>query len=309
MTSMKKLITATVLTGICSCSMFALAEEVYPDHTQRSTESEADTSSADQNPWILETDTTYDLDLDADGTAEAISFQSHMDDSDDQCKAILDLYVNGQQVWSATDENWSYSWRVCQCPLEDGSACLLAASISDNDWTNQTLLLARTEDSFQVLADLSDLSRETEENTDRLLSGWARADSILSADGTSFTVAWYDTLYSAGMMQIPVTYEVTDGTVTQSEDPVSLDESKSWTVWHSFDVLDAPESETLLYQATPGEILHLTGMQLLSGHRWLKCENESEQEGWFMDPEEFISETQEDGNMLFGYFEEAAFAG
>ena len=133
--------------------------------------------------------------------------------------------------------------------------------------------------------------------------------SLSAADETSFTVDWYDTLYSAGILKVPVTYEIADGMVTQSEDITPLNDSQTWTVWHGFDVMDNPENGMPVYRTNSGEVLRLTGLQLVSGHRWIQGQNEQGDTGWFMDPEEFISETLDGDSILYGYFKEAVFAG
>ena len=73
--------------------------------------------------------------------------------------------------------------------------------------------------------------------------------------------------------------------------------------------MNTPENGTPVYQTSAGEVLHLTGLQLVSGRRWIQCQNSSEETGWFMDPEEFISETLDGDSILYGYFKEAVFAG
>ena len=70
-----------------------------------------------------------------------------------------------------------------------------------------------------------------------------------------------------------------------------------------------PGGDTVLFQVSPGETVSLTGLTGVSGQSWIRCRNGQGQEGWFQDPEEYISEPAADGTWMYGYFEEALFAG
>ncbi len=50
------------------------------------------------------------------------------------------------------ERKYSYYWSVSYCTMKDGKTCLLAASVSDNDWTAELLLLSQEdEDSLTIV--------------------------------------------------------------------------------------------------------------------------------------------------------------
>ena len=115
---------------------------VYLGYTGESDGGQTDSGTA----YGLEPDTVYMLDFDGDGTQERFSFSTYTQENDGMSRAVLELSVDGQTVWSVT-ERLELSM-ACQ-PLDGGSAVYLAAcSSSDNDWTSQALLLEYTGDSF-----------------------------------------------------------------------------------------------------------------------------------------------------------------
>ena len=278
---------------------------VYLGYTGESDGGQTDSATA----YGLEPDTDYMLDFDGDGTQERFSFSTYTQENDGMSRAVLELSMNGQTVWSVTDEAWSYQWRVSHWTAEDGSVYLAACSSSDNDWTSQALLLEYTGDSFAPLADLCALTRKSEDTPDNLLSAWARVSGVTAAEGNTVTLTWTETLMSAGIVSVPVTYEITGGQVTQNADPIPLDAQKVWTSGRTFEVMTEPGSDTALFQVSPGETVSLTGLTGVSGQSWIRCRNSQGQEGWFPDPEEPISEIAADGTWVYGYFQESMFAG
>lgn len=278
---------------------------VYLGYTGESDGGQTNSGTA----YGLEPDTVYTLDLDGDGTGESFSFSTYTQENDGMSRAVLELSVDGQRVWSMTEESWSYLWRVSCCPMEDSAVYLTACCSADNDWTSQALLLEYTGDSFRPLADLCSLTRKSEEAPDNLLSAWARVGSVTAAEGNTVTLTWTETLMSTGIVSVPVTYEIAQGQVTQKAAPIPLDEQKVWTSRRSFEVMTEPGGDTVLFQVSPGETVSLTGLTGVSGQSWIRCRNGQGQEGWFQDPEEYISEPAADGTWMYGYFEEALFAG
>lgn len=259
--------------------------------------------------------TIYEMDLDGDGKAEPISYKTYeADDGQGNCQAVLEIYENDTLIWSYTDPAWSYYWSLSRFSLGE-SAYLLAVSSSDNDWTSQTLLLSKPEgnDSFSVLADLSELTRETEKNDGNLLSGWARVGyvGLLSTEENVVTIAWTDTLRSTGNMTVYVDYEISGNSVTQKTPPVKLDETRIWTAWMDFDVYDQPGSETAVYHVSPEDVVSLKELTKVDGKRYLKCVNQDGKEGWFPDSEEYVYQPSDENPDLYyqGYFKECIFAG
>ena len=92
----------------------------------------------------------------------------------------------------------SHFWELANFPLADGSVCLLAVNKSDNDWNPMALVLSLEEggDTLTPLANLTKLTRQSDETPDNLLSSWARIGypAVLSAEENAFTVPWTESL-------------------------------------------------------------------------------------------------------------------
>lgn len=266
--------------------------------------------------YVMEMDKVYELDLEGDGQTEQIYYKTY-ENSDDQgnCNAVLEIYNDGQLFWSYTDQTWSYYWDLSQFILADGATYLLACSHSDNDWTSQALVLSKTaeNDAFTVLADLTDLTRESEEHPDNLLSGWARTGyaGLLSVDENTLTVPWTENTKCTGNIAIYVDYEIADNAVTQLDAPFSLDEERTWTAWYEFDVFEEPGSTTPLFHVAADDVVTLTEITKINDQIYLKCVNSAGQEGWFPDAAEYVyTEAEESPEGFYqGYFKECIFAG
>lgn len=262
--------------------------------------------------YVLEADTVYELDLQGDGTPEEFSFETYVaDEEKSEEKGVMDFYVNGVLAGSITDEDRSYYWKVSQCPLADGNTCLLAASVSDSDWTPHILFLNVAEEGIEVVSDLVSLTRQTEEESDRLLSQWARGYAVSETDGNSFNVKWLEAFRATGNVYVSVTYTLKEGEIVQAEEKGMLEEQQNWTAWQTFDVLcSAEEGAAAAYQVVPGDVVHLSEYIKVNDKAYFKCTNQNGEEGWLPDAESYDSQMTEDGqNILCGYFEEAIYAG
>ena len=202
--------------------------------------------------------------------------------------------------------------------MKDGKTCLLAASVSDNDWTAELLLLSQEdEDSLTIVGDLAELSRKNSETSENFLSGWARFGYVSpSEEENQFTVTWSETLRATGIVEADLTYELTEEGIRLLEPPykiyrLGMDsemnwEEQDWTAISALDVKKEPGSEETAYTVAPEEKVTLLEMTRLDGTTWLLCENADGEQGWLQDPEEFQYD-EESG--LYGYFKEAVFAG
>lgn len=262
--------------------------------------------------YQLEPDTVYHLDFQKDGTEDSFYFQTYTEGKEQgESKGVLKLYLNDAIAADYTQDAWSYSWEVSQCPLSDGTY-LVASCLSDNDWNTNLLLLKEEAENFTVFEDLVPLTRQVENESGKWLSSWARVASMSDTSENTFTVIWYDTLKATGMLDIPVTYAVDGESVSVLEGSCKLDETKEWTAWQSFAVQKeiGTENAETAYQVEPGEIVHLTEYVKADETVYLKCVNENGEEGWLPDAADYISKCSEDGTRFFcGYFEEAVYAG
>lgn len=284
--------------SICiACSSSVFAEEMHPHR--------------------MEPNVEYAVDLDGDGTAENLSYLSYTNEVMDgeilnNSNAVLDLFLDKNPFWSITDEDWSYFWHLFKFELDDGRTYLMASSLSDNDWTNQVLILTKEPgmDEMHVLDDLTSLTRSEGEITENKLGGWARATALESAEGNEFTVRWLLSTMSTGNIELAITYTLENGQITVKDAPITLIEPKEWTSWQNFDVQVSPEDSSIAFHVAPKDKVTLTEFRVYNNHYYLKCQNAAGQEGWIYDPDDIISEMPEGSDIyLMGYFEEAIFAG
>lgn len=269
-------------------------------------------------PYIMLPDHIYEIDLDGDGSTEAISYRSLEDCSEpENPSAVLEIYKDGELFWSYDAPCRSYLWELANFSLADGSARLLAVNKAENDWNPMALVLSLAEesDALTPLADLTKLTRQSDETPDNLLSSWSRIGypAVLSAEGNTFTVPWTETLKATGNLDVRAEYECSGSSVRQKDAPLRLDKQRIWTAWRSFPVYDQPESTETVFQVNPGDTVQLTEYNLVNGNVYLKCVNGAGMEGWFPDPEEFIYQPSPDADnpegFYQGYFKECIFAG
>ena len=98
--------------------------------------------------YVMTEGQEYELDLDGDGKTETISYKdtSVTDEDNGTCQAKAEIYRNGELLFSLESSEYSYYWRLSYCTMKDGKTCLLAASVSDNDWTAELLLLSQEDE-------------------------------------------------------------------------------------------------------------------------------------------------------------------
>lgn len=304
---------ALLFASSCVFASSAAGSESYG----AATEASGSTNVPQVNPYKLEPNVTYDVDLDGDGTTEPLSYLSYTNEGEDSegmyySNAVLDLFIDKDPFWSITDEEWTYNWKVFGFELADGKTYLLALSVSDNDWTNQALVLTKDPgtNEMHILTDLTPLTRSEDAITDNKLGSWSRATALNAASGQDFTVNWMIAAMSTGNISLSITYSITDEGVVLKDSPISLTEIKEWTSWRDFDVQASPEDSAAAFHVSPEEKVTLTEFCVSDNHYYLKCQNEQGQEGWICDPDEIYSEHPEGSDLyLMGYFKEALFAG
>lgn len=277
-------------------------------------------SAEESNPYIMEPDTVYEIDIDNDGAAEQVSYSTWTDEAMVpsefeegmeyvSSQAVLEVYVDSELFWTITEDDWSYIWKLDQFALENGKQYFIASSIADNDYTMQTLLLSSDSETLSVVCDLNDITCESETNSDYLLSSWSRSGNVVDVSGNTFTLNWCDAFMSTGNIVLPVTYVVEEDIVSLTEPPYALDSEALWTAWIDIAVQASPEDETSVFHVAPNETVHLTEMTRYNGSPYFKCVNADGAEGWFKDPDHIVSQEAEDGSYLMGFFLEAVFAG
>lgn len=267
-------------------------------------------SAEEANPYLMQPDMLYEVDLDDDGQPEQISYSTRMNETENTgCQAVFEFYVNSELLWSVTEETQSYYWVLSQFELDDGQHYFLASCITDNDYNLQTLLFTADPISITIIDELTLLTRQSEENPDALLSSWARTSSVSDVSGNTFTLKWYDAFRSTGNTEIPITYTIREGQVASNEGSCPLNAEQIWTAWVDFDVQISPEDAAHAFHVSPEETVRITELVRCSDQIYLKCINENGEEGWFADPENYVSAQNADGTYLMGYFYEAFFAG
>ena len=270
--------------------------------------------------YVMTEGQEYELDLDGDGKTETISYKdtSVTDEDNGNYQAKAEIYRNGELLFSLESSEYSYYWRLSYCTMKDGKTCLLAASVSDNDWTAELLLLSQEdEDSLTIVGDLAELSRKNSETSENFLSGWARFGYVSpSEEENQFTVTWSDTLRATGIVEADLTYELTEAGIQLLEPPYKIyrlgmdgklnGEGQDWTAISALDVKKEPGSEETAYTVQPEETVKLLETTCQDGKIWIFCENSSKEQGWLEDPEEYL---YDESTGCSGCFKEAVFAG
>ena len=270
--------------------------------------------------YVMTEGQEYELDLDGDGKTETIRYKdtSVTDEENGSCQAKSEIYRNGELLFSLESSEYTYYWRFSYCTMKDGKTYLLAASIGDNDWTAELLLLSQEdEDSLTIVGDLAELSRKNDNTSENFLSGWARFGYVSpSEEENQFTVTWSETLNATGIVEADLTYGLTEDGIQLLEPPYKIyrlgmdgelnGEGQDWTAWKELDVKKEPGSGETAYTVAPEEKVTLLEMTKVDGSVWLHCEDADGELGWLQDPEEFQYDEE---NGFCGYFKEAVFAG
>ena len=267
--------------------------------------------------YKLDPNVIYEIDIDGDDIAEPLSYLSYTNEgvSDNQeyfSNAVLDFFLDGAPYYSLIDQDWTYYWKVYAFEPDDGKSYLLASSIGDSDWTNQSLILTKNPDSNELmsLGDLVTITRDSDTVTENLLGQWARSLDIADAKDGTFTVTWLISAMCTGNIGVSITYNIDSTGISIKDTPIPLSEIKEWTSWRDFDVQISPEDSTTAFHVSPDEKVTLTEFQTYNNHYYLKCRNAQGEEGWIYDPDEIYSAQPEGSDQyLMGYFKEALFAG
>lgn len=243
--------------------------------------------------YVMTEGQEYELDLDGDGKTETISYKdtSVTDEDNGNCQAKAEIYRNGELLFSLESSEYTYYWRLSYCTMKDGKTCLLAASVSDNDWTAELLLLSQEdEDSLTILGDLTEFSRKNDETSENFLSGWARFGYVSPSEKENqFTVTWSETLRATGIVEADLTYELTEEGIRLLEPPYKIyrlgmdgelnGEGQDWTAISALDVKKEPGSEETAYTVQPEETVKLLETTCQDGKIWILCENSSKEQG------------------------------
>lgn len=262
--------------------------------------------------YYMEPDKEYIFDLDGDGEAERICYETMTDETEAEIrgtKGVLKIYQNNKLLYTMIGNGGTYDWAVSRCTMPTGKTYLLAYTRSDNDWTDQAFLLSqKDEDSLTVEGELCDLTRENEESEKSFLSGWARLNwkPVEAVSEDRITLVWCETLNVTGIVYIPIEYRITDEGIKVMEPPYLLDREKNWTAHRGFNTIKEPGSKETAFRVKAEDVVKLTEITAVDGSFYLKCENEAGETGWLRDSEE-ISYDQKNG--IWGYFKEAVFAG
>ena len=321
----KKQLLCVLLTGLMLLVPYSgvLAEEA-----ETRTEETEMTSGADNeeemvsgyDQFFMAEGQEYELDLDGDGKTESISYKdtSITDDENGDYQAKAEIYRNGELLFQLESNVYTYYWNFSYVTMKDGKTCLLAASISDNDWTSELLLLSQEdEDSLTIVGDLAELSRKTDETSSNVLSGWARFSYVIPSEKeNTFAVVWCETLHATGIVQTELTYELAEDGISLKEPPYRIwrmgqdgeinETEQDWTAISALDVKKEPGSEETAYTVQPEETVTLLETTCQDGKIWILCENSSKEQGWLEDPEEYL---YDESTGCSGCFKEAFFAG
>lgn len=271
-------------------------------------ETETDSTEAIEGPY-LEPGKEHELDLDGDGITQKIRFESEYVEEKESWHSTMKIYQNDELLYGLEGEEWTYLWQLQQLRTADGKTYLLASSVSDNDWTAQSIVLAQEdEDSLTIMGDLGELSRKDSEDSENFLSGWARIPTSREAEEeNTLRMSWMDTIYISGIMHIMIDYEITEDGIQASEPPYALEEAdKAWHAIRDFSAAAEPGSEEIAFEVKAGDEVKLTRITAVDGSYYLECTNQDGETGWVQDTDEVLYDAESGEH---GYFKEAFFAG
>ncbi|MDE6908222.1 MAG: hypothetical protein K2P21_08690, partial [Lachnospiraceae bacterium] len=149
---------------------------------------------------------------------------------------VLNLYVDGKLVKRI--RRYAFTWEVNLCRVSPKRTLLYLRDCSNNDYNEYMKLLEYKDGRFIELGDLVGLTRnESYEQTDKLLSGWARGD-LRKVGANKLVVRWMDTGAATGIFYVDIPYKISGDEVSRMGESYGLKATKwiktKWTANRSF---------------------------------------------------------------------------
>ena len=143
---------------------------------------------------------------------------------------VLNLYVDGKLVKRI--RRYAFTWEVNLCRVSPKRTLLYLRDCSNNDYNEYMKLLEYKDGRFIELGDLVGLTRnESYEQTDKLLSGWARGH-LRKVGANKVVVRWMDTGMATGIFYVDIPYKISGDEVSRMGESYVL-KATSWikTKW------------------------------------------------------------------------------
>lgn len=214
---------------------------------------------------------------------------------------VLNLYVDGKLVKRI--RRYAFTWEVNLCRVSPKRTLLYLRDCSNNDYNEYMKLLEYKDGRFIELGDLVGLTRnESYEQTDKLLSGWARGH-LRKVGANKVVVRWMDTGMATGIFYVDIPYKISGDEVSRMGESYVLKATSwiktKWTANRSIAAYTSVGGNKKSFSVHKGE--KVTGLKMIkkNGTFYFQIRNSKGKKGWF-----------KDSNYTTGqYFKEAVFAG
>lgn len=215
--------------------------------------------------------------------------------------AALNLYVDGKvvkRIWEG-----KFGWEVSLCRISPKRTLIFLRDEIENDCNEYMKLLEYKDGRFIELGDLVGLTRnESYEQTDKLLSGWARGH-LRKVGANKVVVRWMDTGMATGIFYVDIPYKISGDEVSRMGESYVLKATSwiktKWTANRSISTYTSVGGNKKSFNVRKGE--KVTGLKMVkkNGMFYFQIRNSKGKKGWFKDSNYTIGQ----------YFKEAVFAG
>lgn len=256
------------------------------------------TAQAAANQKTLKAGTTYTTTLT--GTKKyKVKYTTKTVNTDDQA---MYLYINGKKVKTLKKTD-VHKWSVRLITVSSGRKLFFIQDTASNGYNYYMGVYEYKNNKLTLLSNLTAITRNTKNSTNRQLTPWARS-SLRSVKKNTLTVRWCDETNVTGYYYQDIVYKISGNKITVDQKPHTLmgPDQKTpvkWTVKRSFKVFQGVGNGGLVFTANPGDVV--TGLKVSSkeGTVFFYIRNADGEAGWFEVPPKTVG----------AYFEEAKFAG
>lgn len=256
---------------------------------------------------------TYNVKLTGKGKHKLKFTYQDKNDSQGYAARYLNIFIDEKQVASLRGDGDSpeyVSWELALCRIAPKRRVLYVRDKGANDTCRYMKVLEYDPESEKLveLADLVNLSRNTELKEGRkLLSPWARG-RLVGAERNRLIIEWYDTDFAIGVFYIDVPYDIDGQSIKQAGTSYNLKPQwgvrTKWTSRVNLTAFTKPGGKTESFRIARGEKVTGIKVRKKGSTLYIRIRNAQGKKGWIADltNANFIV-------MYGGFFEEAHFAG
>lgn len=256
---------------------------------------------------------TYNVKLTGKGKHKLKFTYEDKNDAQGYAARYLNIYIDEKQVASLRGDGDApeyVTWELALCRIARNRRILYVRDKGANDTCRYMKVLEYDPESEKLveLADLAELSRNTQsKGGSKLLSPWARG-RLVGAEQNRLIIEWYDTDFAIGVFYIDVPYDIDGQEIKQAGSSYKLKPQWSaktrWTSRVNLTAATKPGGKTASFRIARGQ--KVTGMKVRKkgSTLYIRVKNAQGKKGWISDltNANFIV-------MHGGFFEEAHFAG